>query len=113
MNSEHFNIVISDIQLHSVIPRKPIPWYRAVTKAFKNKLFGKTSRFYTTYQTRLEDGLIKVSFTLPPKIKKEKEEAEKSGKTIRLIYPPNGIPMILAKDAIEKLQSEARKGFIK
>jgi hypothetical protein len=106
---QYHDINITDIQLHAAIPRKPTPWYRAITKALNGGFFNKESRFYTTRQNKLKNGSMQVSFPLSPEVQKEKERAEKAGKKIRFIFPPEGIPIRLSRDFIEKLKADAKK----
>lgn len=51
----------------------------------------------------------KVSFPIPPEMKKEIEEAKKEGKEIRFMLPRGGAPVYFSDDLIEKLRAEARK----
>ena len=95
------NILLTDIQIHATKPRKPTSQYRAILKSLKNK---KPGRFYT----KNFDGK-KAIFDLPPKIKREMEKAEKSGKKIRLFMPKEGLPIFVGKDLKEKLEAKNRK----
>ena len=104
-NNYHY-ITLTDIQVHVQKPRKPLPWYRAIIKALKNK---KPGRFYSTEMTTKKDGSTTVSFSLPPKIQREMEETEKAGKIVKLLVPKDGLPIHAGPDTIEKIEAEKRK----
>jgi len=105
--NEYYNIFLTDIQIHAIEPRKPIPWYRAILKSFRNR---KPGRFYTThFEMNDKNRAIKLIFPPSLKVKQQMKEAKKLGKKIRFILPKNGVPVYLGKDAIEKLEAEKRK----
>jgi hypothetical protein len=101
-------VYVTDSQLHTVEPRKPSPWYRAIMKTL-NSSKKEPGRFYTKDFKALPDGTFKMIFDMPPEMKKKLEEAEKNGQEIRFILPPGGAPVFLGKDALEKLEADKRK----
>lgn len=107
--TEYHDVFLTDIQMHVVKTRKPLPWYRAILKSFRNK---KPGRFFTKdFSIIKKDKTFeaKISFPLPEEIRKQMEEAQKSGKKIRLWVPKNGIPVYPGKDIIEFLKSRRGK----
>lgn len=105
----YYDILLSDIQLHNTLPRKPLPWYRAIIKSFRNK---KPGRFYTkdfSVEKTNETSKFRLSIPLSKEIEEKVEEANKLGKKIRIITPENGIPIYLGKDTIEFLKSKQGK----
>ncbi len=107
--NKYLNILLTDIQLHTIKPRKPTPWYRAILKSFKNK---KPGRFYAeNFSVQNDETLQMTLINLAkhdPLFQKQMEIAEKSGKKIRIIVPPN-LPIYSGKDLIEKLKTEREK----
>jgi len=103
--TEYHDVLLTDIQMHVVEPRKPLPWYRTILKSFRNK---KPGRFFTKDFSMIKKDKTfeaRVSFPLPEEIRKQMEEAQKSGKKIRLWMPKNGIPVYPGKDVIEFLKA--------
>lgn len=100
---EYHDIVLTDVMMHAVAPRKPISWLRAIWLVIKNKL--PKGRFYTKDFSMRKDGKMKVTFPLPPEIREEIRKAEAAGKKIRILTPKGGLPVYLATDAIEKLNA--------
>jgi len=104
---KYYDIFLTDVQMHVVEPRKPIPWYRVISRSLINR---KPGRFYTThFEMNDKERTIKLSFPPSPKTQQQTEEAKKKGKTIRFITPKNGIPVCLGKDVIEKLEADTNK----
>lgn len=109
---EYQDVFLTDIQMHVVEPRKPLPWYRAILKSFRNK---KPGRFFSKAFSMTEKDKTfeaNVRFPLPEKVRKQMEEAQKSGKKIRLWMPKDGIPIYPGKDVIEFLNSRRRRRLI-
>jgi len=105
---EYHEVFLTDFQMHVSEPRKPLPWYRAILKSFRNK---KPGRFYAkNAKTDInEDGTFETSIPLPPATQEEIKKAKMSGKKIRFITPEGGIPIFAGKDLIEKVKSDRKK----
>ncbi len=107
--TKYHNILLTDFQLHSTKPRKPIPWYRAIFKSFRNK---KPGRFYVENFSSQNDGTLQMTLINlakhNPSFQKQMEIAEKSGKKIRIIIPDN-LPIFLGKNTIEKIKADRKK----
>ena len=96
---EYHDVFLTDFQMHISEPRKPLPWYRAILKSFRNK---KTGRFYTkNAKTDInENGTFETSIPLPPATQEEIKKAKMSGKKIRFIIPEEGVPIFAGKDLV-------------
>lgn len=107
-NDKFVDIVLTDIQLHAVEPSKPKPWYRTIAKSCRN---GKPGRlFFKQFNLAVAaDNTLTVAMLLPQPIRDKMQEAENAGKTVRFILPKGGIPIVLGRDAVEKLRAERRK----
>lgn len=108
-NKEFVDIVFTDLQLHVVRPRKPIPLSRAIEKSIRS---GRPGRAYTTNFTMKEGRKFEVEFPTPPELEKITADAERSGKTVRYILPGGGIPVFAGKDMIENLTSKTERRHI-
>lgn len=108
-DNEFVDIVFTDLQLHVVKPRKPIPLSRAIEKSIRN---GRLGRAYTTNFTMMENREFRVEFPTPPELEKITADAERSGKTVRYILPEGGIPVFAGKDMIENLTSKTERRHI-
>jgi len=105
---EYYDVFLTDFQMHVSEPRKPLPWYRAILKSFRNK---KPGRFYTknTKTDINEDETFETSIPLPPATQEEIKKAKMSGKKIRFIIPEEGVPIFAGKDLIEKVKSDRKR----
>lgn len=105
---EYHDVFLTDFQMHVSEPRKPLPWYRAIFKSFRNK---KPGRFYVK-DAKIdisEDGTFETSIPLPPATQEEIKKARIAGKKIRFIVPEEGVPIFAGKDVIEKIKSDRKK----
>jgi len=105
---EYYDVFLTDFQMHVTKPRKPLPWYRAILKSFRNK---KPGRFYTK-NAKIdinEDGTFETAIPLLPTIQEEIKKAKKSGKKVRFIIPKEGVPIFAGKDLVEKMKSDRKK----
>jgi len=107
--NKYYNVLLTDLQLHTTKPQNPTPWYRTIFRSFRNK---KPGRFYAEDFSSQNDGTLQMTLINlakhDPSFQKQMEIAEKLGKEIRIIIP-NNLPIFLSKDAIEKLKSERKK----
>ena len=104
--NKYQNILLTDVQFHTVKPTRPTPWLTVILKSLKSK---KPGRFYTKNISFNKDGTFELTFSLPPETQKKIEEAKKSGKKIRLLVSKDGLFMFPGPDAIEKLKAEKKK----
>lgn len=109
LNEDKFvDIVLTDIQLHVVDPGKPKPWYRTIAKSFRS---GKPGRlFFKQFKLVVApDNTLRFAMPLPQPIRDKVQKAESAGKTVRFFMPKGGIPIMLGRDAIEKMHAVRRK----
>ena len=100
---EYHDIILTDIQLHTIRPRKPESWYRAFWRSIKNKLPG---RVYSRDISIKKNGTMIMGFPLPNNLQKEAEKAERSGKKLRIFMPTKGIPIMYGSDLIDRLKAK-------
>jgi len=106
--SEYYDVFLTDFQMHVTEPRKPLPWYRAILKSFRNK---KPGRFYTK-NAKIninKDGTFETTIPLSPTIQEEIKKAKNSGKKIRFVIPEEGIPIFAGKDLVEKIKTDRKR----
>ncbi len=107
--NKYYNVLLTDLQLHTTKPQNPTPWYKAIFRSFRNK---KPGRFYVEKFSSQNDGSLETTLINlakhDPEFQKQMEIAKKSGKKIRIIVPPN-LPIYPGKDLIEKLKAERKK----
>jgi hypothetical protein len=108
-NEKTVDIVFTDIQLHVVKPRKPIPLSRAIEKSVRS---GRLGRAFTNNFSIEENGKFSISFPTPPELEKVTADAKRRGKTVRYILPEGGIPVFAGKDMIENLISKMERRHI-
>lgn len=107
--NKYYDVYITDFKIHSTVPRKPTPWYRAIFKSRRNQ---KPGRFYAEGFSVKNNNFQIDLFTMlesDPNFQKYAEIAKKTGKEIRLVFPKKGVPVFLAKDAIEKVKAIRKK----
>ncbi len=105
-SKEEVEVMLTTIELHANIPRKPLPWYRAVMKAIRSK---KEHRAYTTNIHKDQDGTMVIRYPLSPEQKREVETIEKAGKRVRFIAPPGGALVFMGKDLRQHMAAQKRK----
>ncbi|MBP7060696.1 MAG: hypothetical protein KBA91_01810 [Candidatus Moranbacteria bacterium] len=108
MDQKIVDIVLTDIQLHIVKPRKPISPARAIEKSLRN---GKSGRFYSKSVTPTpnEPGVFRFSVPLSKDMLNLKEKLEKEGKEVRFVLPPGGLNIYAGKDTIEFIEAQKKK----
>ncbi|MDD5710847.1 MAG: hypothetical protein PHV43_01980 [Candidatus Colwellbacteria bacterium] len=98
------DIVITDVQLHTIKARKPKPVWRVIQKAIHTK---REQQAYTT-DGKLANG--KWSFIYQdPGIQKIIQEAQAQGKGVRFFRHKEGIDVRLGQDAEEFAEARERK----
>jgi len=100
------DIVFTDIQLHVVKPRKPIPLWRAIEKSIRS---GRLGRAFTNNFSIERNGEFSVNFPTPPELERVTDDAERRGKTVRYMIPKEGIPIRLGNDTIENIISKTER----
>ena len=107
--NKYYNVLLTDLQLHTTKPQNPTPWYRTIFRSFRNK---KPGRFYAEgFSIQNDDGIQATLLKLlkaNPRFQQHMKVAEKLGKEIRIIIP-NNLPIFLGKGAIEKLKAKRKK----
>ena len=103
---ECLNIVLTDVQLHSQIKRKPNSLGRQYVKAIHGS---KINRAYSD-SVSTNDKTKTVSLTMDLGMKHLYDLARKQGKKyIRFFVKKNGMPVALGNDAVEKLLADSKK----
>ena len=107
--SQHVNIVITDIQVHTTAATKPKPWYRMLMKSWRNRLpgrvFGKIDKPEIS-----SDGTFKLTFPrLPTAEELFYQMPELRGKTVHFLAPEAGIPIFAGKDTMEFIKAKQNR----
>jgi len=109
--SQHVNIVITDIQLHTTEPENPKPWYRMLMKSLRSKspgrVFGKINNAKTAPQGQ-------INLTLPPLPTAEElfyQMPELRGKIVHFLAPKAGIPIFAGKDTVEFIKARQNRNW--
>lgn len=107
-NEEYFDIQLTDTSLHTQEVMSPKSLGRAVSKSITNGLPGRA--FETGEKVKLNETTGKVTLTIPlgPEIFQAIEKAKREGKTLRFVMP-NGMPVMLGADTIERLKKIQKK----
>lgn len=100
------NIVLTDVQLHSQIKRKPNSLGRQYVKAVHGS---KINRAYSD-SVSTDDKTKTVSLAIDLGMEHLYEIARKQGKKyIRFFVKKNGISVALGNDTVEKLLADSKK----
>lgn len=98
--SAYYDVVLTDIQYHNQIPRKPVPLIRQIEK------FQRSGKLRRAYSDKIEahdnDKTVDLGvtiFDLPEE--KIKERLIKENKILRIFAPKSGLPIFAGQDAIE------------
>jgi hypothetical protein len=100
------DVLVTDIGLHTNLPRNSPTIDRAVQKSIRS---GKPGRAYFEQKVVAideETRTVTLRFTPPIELI---EKARREGKEIRFILPEN-TPIYAGKDMVEKIQALKRKG---
>ncbi len=105
--SEYQDIVLTDLQFHTLKPRKPGTLLRSVKKFLRT---GKPERAYGVKFEVKPDNTWRLEMKLSPEDQAWIEKLEREGKKIRIVLPPN-LLMGFGKDLQERLEADKRKAF--
>ena len=103
INEKYFDILLTDISLHTQEVRKPNSLGRAISKSISKGLPGRA--YMTRDNVKFDETTSRMTFSIPfgSEITQAMEKAEKQGKTLRIIMP-NGTPVLLGDDTKERLK---------
>lgn len=106
--TEYLDIYLTDFQLHAQKMTNPAPLLRAVEKTIKagkpsGRAYGKVD------MVDKKDFTVEFSIPLDDKTQARVKEAQRLGKQIRIMMPKEGLPILLGKDAIEKITALKRQ----
>ncbi len=107
-DEDEIHIVLTDITFHSTEACNPAPFARGVQKAITNGLPGRA--YYNNSIRRLGSDGVQVHLPILAGLQEVVEKAYAKGKRVRFFLPKEGIPMLLGKDAQEKIAALKRKG---
>jgi hypothetical protein len=107
-DEEEIHIVLTDVTFHSTKPCHPASFVRGVQKTITNGLPGRT--YYSNSIHRSDAGSITVQLPMLDSMQEIVEKAKAKGKLVRFFFHKDGIPMLLGKDAQEKIAALKRKG---
>lgn len=107
-DEKYFDIVLTDISLHTTEVRKPNSFGRAISKSITTEQEGRA--FMTRDNVKFDETTGKMTFTIPfgPEIAQAIEKAKNQGMTLRIIMP-NGIPFLLGEDTKERMKKIQKK----
>lgn len=102
-DEKYFDILLTDISLHTQGVRKPNSLGRTISKSITNGLPGRA--YMTGDNISLNETTGRMTFSIPfgPEIAQAIEKAKRHGKTLRIIMP-NGTPVLLGEDTKERLK---------
>ncbi len=101
-----YEIILTDIQLHTIRHTNPPSILRQIFRSLKNKM--SPGRFYGKI-LRTEDGKVRFAVPMSKDLQEQFDISRRLGRPIRILMPKDGIPVYLGKDSIEKLKAEQRK----
>jgi hypothetical protein len=101
-DSPYYDIILTDITLHTNPARDPQPWYKKVLAALKKN---KPGRFFVNNAISKSPQSDVPRFSIPwtVELQAEKEKAELAGKIFRVFVPKAGLPIFAGKDTQEKI----------
>lgn len=103
--TKHYGIELTDIQLHTICPRKPKSWDKVIAKAMTT---GESGRIYNRDITVTKEGIINLVLHGSPELKALKERQEKMGKIVHFLVPTDGLPVYYGNDLIDRLKIGSR-----
>lgn len=106
-NSQYYDIVLTDLQFHTKLPRKPNTLFRAFKKSLRT---GKPERTYGVKFEVKPDNTWRLEMKLSPEDQAWINKLEREGKKIRIVFP-RGLPMGFGKDLQDRLEADKRKAF--
>ncbi len=109
-SSEYYYITLTDMQLHTQEPRKPLSLLRAFFKSLTSgKKGGRVYSKNIIANEKTGEVFFNLPFVIPTdKIPEGAKQAMREGKKIRLIVP-NEFPVSFGKDLIERMKAEKRR----
>ena len=106
--TKYHDIVLTNIQLHTIQPRKPRSFLRTIFKSLRS---GKPGRVYSRDISIGKNGEARLAIPLPPDEMMKIEEARKAGKIIRFFIPKTGLPVFYGKDLIDRIEADKRRAL--
>lgn len=102
-DNKYFDILLTDISLHTQEVRKPNSLGRAISKSMSIGLPGRA--YMTGDNVKFNESTGKMTLSIPfgKEITQAVEKAKKQGRTLRIIMP-NGTPVLLGEDIKERLK---------
>lgn len=102
----YLDIILTDVKLHATKPRKPTLMAQALERTMHNH---KPGRFFGKRMPALDkNGELPTRFKISD-LEPLEELARKTGKQLRIIMPPGGIPIYLSKDGEELVEAHQRR----
>lgn len=103
-NKQKFiDILVTDINLHTIKPRKPVSLGRKISKSITS---GKSERAFSSEIKIVKDGTVEFAIPLGDEVFLK---AKKQGKQLRIMMPKEGIPIFPGDDVIERLKAKVKK----
>ena len=102
-DEKYFDILLTDISLHTQEVRKPYSLGRVISKSMSNGLPGRA--YMTRDNVKFDETIGRMTFSIPfgQEITQAMEKAKKQEKTLRVIMP-DGTPVLLGDDTKERLK---------
>ena len=102
-NQKFVDILLTDINLHTIKPRKPVSLGRKISKSITS---GKSGRAFSPEIKIKKNGTVEFAMTLSDEAFLK---AKKQGKQLRIMTPKEGIPIFASEDFIERLKAKVKK----
>lgn len=104
--TRHYDIVLTDIKYHQIIPRQTPSLIRQAEKSMRS---GKLNRVHSTNIKAISDNekTVEMSVTLLDNhdIERIKARSIKENRIIRVLVPENGLPIYAGKDAVDFIRA--------
>lgn len=107
---KYYDIILTDIQIHTAMSRKPVSFGRAVSKAIDTD---RPGRVHSKDIKAHSDGTMSFSLPLPKEVELQIKKAREAGMVVRFLVPKEGLPVYLGEDAIKKMQADQLKEKLK
>ncbi|MBM3206671.1 MAG: hypothetical protein FJZ43_03565 [Candidatus Staskawiczbacteria bacterium] len=107
--SKYCDILLTDIQLHTIKPTNPPSLARVIAKFLRNGLPGRIYSTFFQVQKDNKENPLRLSIPLTKEWEDKVTELEKAGKKIRFIIPGGGIPIYAGKDMIEFMKAKKNR----
>ena len=110
-NQKNVAIILTDIQLHVVEPRKPLLAGRVIEKSQRNN---KPDRWFKKFSPKIEKyGELTLPILEGSDLSEYIKKLKAEGKRFRIFIPKSGLMVYAGKDTVEYVEAQKRRAFDK